>query len=287
MPLEKFSRGDSCAPVENSHERIVKKGSRPAIIITGAAHGIGKEIARLAALDGSFLLLVDGIYEQLRDLVSELAPQGAGAAGVCVDPASSEALRSIEDALAAHDLYCDVLVNAESSALFGPAINHPVGDQTSIIDVNIRALIELTLRFVPDMVRRGRGGVLNVGSIAGYAPAPNMAVYAASKAFVNSFTAALATELAGTGVAVAYVAPGLGVRRFLQQCPSAPAWLLNLMRPSSAFDAAVAAWLGFKTGERVIVPTLTSRFAVLLSRLVQDSILLRFLGALQRPAETG
>ena len=289
MPLERAqgpsSRVAISVPMELTRDRMLKEGARPAIIITGATSGIGKEIARLATLEDSFLLLIDERRRQLDELVAELTAQGARATGLAVDPASTDALQSIEHVLAEHDLYCDVLVNNGARALFGPAAGLATSEQISLIDLNVRGLAELTLRFVPEMVMRGRGGVINVGSIAGYMLGANMAVYAASKAFVNSFTVALATELAHTGVSVTCIAPGLGIRQFLQGPSSAPAWLLNVIPPPNAFDAALAAWLAFKTRQHVVIPKLTIRLVVIASRLLRESMLLRFLGALQPPAE--
>jgi len=293
MPLARLqphapqsSSGASRTLMELARERVLNEGARPAIVITGASSGIGKEIARLATLEDSFLLLVDGARPQLNELVAELTAQGTRAAALCIDLTGPDALQSIEKVLGAHDLYCEVLVNSGARALFGPAAGIATSEQLSVVAVNVRTLTELTLRFVPEMIARGRGGVLNVGSIAGYAPGPNMAVYAASKAFVNSFTAAIASELARTGISITCVAPGLAIRQFLRS-PTLPAWLFNVVPGPSAFDAAVAAWLAFKTGQHVVMPKWTSRLALIASRLLQDSILLRFLGALHRPSETG
>lgn len=266
-------------------DRVVKEGAQPAIIITGATSAIGKEIARLATVEDSFLVLVDSARRQLGGLVDELASQGARAAALCVDLARSGALQSIEEVLAAHDLYCDVLVNCGTRGLFGPAAGLAVSEQLRIIALNIRAVTELTLRFLPEMIDRGRGGVLNVGSIAGYAPGPNMAVYAASKGFVNSFTRALASELAHTAVSVTCATPGLAIRQLLQRSRAVPAWLPDIIVPPNPFDAAVAAWLAFKTGQDLATPRWTGRLALIASRLLEESILLRFLAALQRPAE--
>jgi uncharacterized protein len=271
--------------MEVTRSRGVKESGRPAIIITGAASGIGREIARLAALEDAFLVLIDGARRQLDDLVTELGAQGARAAALCIDPAGPDALPSIERILAANSLYCDVIVNSGARVLFGPAAARAPAEQLSVIALNVRALSKFTLRFVPEMVARGRGGVLNVGSLAGYTPVPNMAVYAASKAFVNAFTAALASELAHTGVTVTCVVPGLGIRQFLQRSPRAPGWLLGLTPRPDSFEAAVAAWLAFKTGQHVVMPKRTSRLAVVATRIM-GGLLLRFLGAVQRPAQT-
>jgi short-subunit dehydrogenase len=237
----------------------------------------------LAALEGSFLLLVDRSCQQLSDFVAELAADGVQAAAVCIDVTGSDAVRSIESALSERELYCDVLVNSAGFGVFGPAAEVPDGQQMNLIDVNIRALTELTLRFLPGMVARSRGGVLNLGSITGYAPGPNMAVYFASKAFVNSFSAALASELAGTGVTVTCLTPGVVMTPFFERCPGAQTWLFNVMPPSNAIDVATAGWLGFKAGKRMVIPKLRNQFIVTISRLLPQSMILRFVSILQRP----
>jgi uncharacterized protein len=259
------------------------RGTQPAIVVTGAASGIGREIARMASLEGSFLLLVDRSCQQLSDFVAELAGYNVKAAAVCIDVTGSDAVRSIESALSERELYCDVLVNSAGFGVFGPAAEIPDSEQMNLVDVNVRALTELTLRFLPGMVARGRGGVLNLGSITGYAPGPNMAVYYASKAFVNSFSVALASELAGTGVTVTCLAPGVVMTPFFERCPDAQTWMFNLMPQSNAFDTAAAGWLGFKAGKRMVTPNLRNQFAVTMSKLLPQSVVLRLVGFLQRP----
>jgi short-subunit dehydrogenase len=215
-------------------------------------------------------------------LVAELAALGVQAAAVCIDVTGSDAVCSIESALDERDLYCDVLVNSAGFGLFGPAAQVPGSEQMSLVDVNVRALTELTLRFLPGMVARRRGGVLNFGSIVGYAPGPNMAVYFASKAFVNSFSAALASELAGTGVTVTCLTPGVVLTPFFERCPGAQTWLFNLMPPSTAIDVATTGWLGFRAGKRMVIPNVRNRLIVAISRLLPQSITLRFVSILQR-----
>jgi short-subunit dehydrogenase len=256
--------------------------TQPAIVITGAASGIGREIARMAAMDGSFLLLVDRSCQQLGDFVAELAGNGVKSAAHCIDVTAPDAAPSIESALAERRLYCDVLVNCAGFGLFGPAAELPASEQMSLVDVNARALAEFTLRFLPGMVARGRGGVLNVGSITGWAPGPNMAVYYASKAFVNSFSAALAAEVAGTGVTVTCLAPGVVATPFFERCPDAKTWLFDLMPQSNVSDVATAGWLGFKAGKRMVIPKLRNQLVVATSKLLPQSLVVRLVAFLQR-----
>jgi uncharacterized protein len=258
-------------------------GMHPAIVITGAASDIGREIARMAVMEGSFLMLVDRACQQLSDLITELTICGVKTAAHCIDIAGSDAVRSIERALSERDLYCDVLINSTGSGVFGPAAEVPDSAQMNLVDINVRALTELTLRFLPAMVARGRGGVLNVGSITGYTPGPNMAVYYASKAFVNSFSAALASELAGTGVTITCLAPGVVTAPFFDRRSVGQTRLFDLIPQSNAFETAAAGWLGFKTGKHMVIPKLRNQLVVTISKLLPQSLVLRLVGFLQRP----
>ena len=258
---------------------IEMTGPHPAIVVTGAASGIGREIARLAAMEGSFLLLVDRADRELTDLVVELSAFDVKAAAVCQDLARSDAVSCIERALRERDLYCDVLINCAGLQVFASAAETRYSEQTSQIDVNVRALTELTIRFVPGMLARGGGGVLNVGSITGNAPAPELGIHYATKAFVNSFSAALASELAGTGLTVTCLAPGLVTTPSLERARAAQSWLIPR---SDAFEAATAGWLGFKAGKRLVIPGLRNHLIVTFARLLPRSIALQMVGLLQR-----
>jgi short-subunit dehydrogenase len=166
---------------------------RPAIVITGAGSILGRELARLAALDGSALVLVDDPGRNLG--IAEFEPYGVPAAAVEIDLAAPDALDRLSSALDRRLLYCDVLVNAAAMATIGPLSKVSQRRQIEIIDLNVRALTNLTLGFVPAMVARRRGGVLNVGSMARSSVCPELAVYYASKAYVNAFSAALRASL--------------------------------------------------------------------------------------------
>ena len=257
--------------------------SEPAIVVTGASSGIGEAIARTAAREGSFLLLVGRSSEALDALVAELTAAGARAAALPIDLLAPHALDAIETALSDRGLYCDVLVNSAGFGVFGPAAKVARGEQLSLLDVNIRALTELTLRLLPGMIARGRGGVLNIGSITGYAAGPNMAVYYASKAYVNSFSAALALEVAGSGVTVTCLTPGVVRTPFFQRCSVGQTLMMKLMPRSNAADTAAAGWRGFKAGKRIVFPRLIDRISAAICMLLPESAISRFVSVLQRP----
>jgi short-subunit dehydrogenase len=256
---------------------------KPAIVVTGASSGIGRDIARLAAADRCFLLLLGRSPPALDELVAELAATGAQAAALPLDLLDPHAPDRVESALADRGLYCDVLVNSAGFGVFGAAAKAAPQEQLNLVDVNIRALTELTLRFLPAMLARGRGGVLNVGSITGYAAGPNMAAYYASKAYVNSFSAALAAEVAGSGVTVTCLTPGVVRTAFFERCSVGQSRLMKLMPRSNSPDVAEVGWRGFKAGKRLVIPRLIDRISVAISLLLPQSLLTRFVGWLQRP----
>lgn len=255
----------------------------PAIVVTGAASGIGREIARMAARECSVMVLIDRSKHALDDLAAELNRAGTQAHALCFDLASGDTGRRIENELSELDVYCDVLVNSAGFGVFGAAAEVDRDLQLSQLDVNLRALTDLTLRFLPGMVARRRGGVLNVGSITGYAPGPNMAVYYASKAYVRSFTAALTAEVAGTGVTVTCLSPGVVRTAFFERAAVGRTRLFKLMPRSNAPKTAAAGWRAFRAGKPLVIPGLLNRIILSACRFLPDAIVLRLISALQRP----
>ena len=254
----------------------------PAIVVTGASSGIGRELARVAARDGSLMLLVDQSQRGLGDLAVELASAGVQADALSLDLVEPDAGERIEYALSKRGLYCDVLVNCAGFGMFGPAAEIDRAEQMRVHDVNSRALTELSLRFLPSMVARGRGGILNVGSISGYAPGPYMAVYCATKAYVQSFSAALAAEVAGTGVTVTCLTPGVVQTAFFDRIGET--YLFKILPCTSACETAAAGWRGFKAGKRVVIPNRIDRMIRGFCSLIPDGVLLRLITRLQRPS---
>jgi hypothetical protein len=254
---------------------------KPAIVVTGASSGIGRELARVAAREGAVMVILG--RQNLDDLMVELGRSGAQAYAFSFDLARRDAGQQLETALSELGVYCDVLVNSAGFGVFGPAAETDREQQLSLLDVNARALTELTLRFLPGMVARRRGGVLNVGSITGYAPGPNMAVYYASKAYVRSFTAALGVELAGTGVTVTCFSPGVVRTAFFERAAVGKSRLFKLMPRSNAPETAEVGWRAFRAGKRLVIPGLTNQIILSVCRLLPDAVVLRLISALQRP----
>jgi hypothetical protein len=180
----------------------------PVTLITGASSGIGAELARVFASHGHELALVARRQRELTDLAEEIASKGARRPIVlAVDLAERGAVARIVAELKSRDREPAYLINNAGFGLAGLSTVLDRGEQLAMIDVNVRALTEMTLTFVESIVRY-RGGILNVASIATYMPGPGMAVYYASKAFVLSFSEALHSELSRRGVRVTALCPG-------------------------------------------------------------------------------
>ncbi|MEK1945410.1 MAG: SDR family NAD(P)-dependent oxidoreductase, partial [Ensifer adhaerens] len=151
---------------------MVQAELRPAVVVIGASRGIGRAIAKVAAREKAPVVLVARSHKDLVAVASEIGEAGGEAFVLDLDLFSADTAARLEDFLTANNLCCDVLVNSAGYGLRGAATTLPVQDQLGIIDLNIRALTDLSLHFLPGMVARGRGGVLNLGSIAGFMPGP-------------------------------------------------------------------------------------------------------------------
>lgn len=243
--------------------QIVPSEPQPAIVVTGASSGIGREFARVAAGEGVCLLLTGRSEEALGELVAELTARGARAVSLPLDLSDPDAGERIKTALREHGLYCDVLVNSAGYGLYGPAAELDRAQQLGMLDVNARALTDLTLRFLPGMLARGRGGVINVGSLSAYFPGPNMALYYATKAYVRSFSDALHAEVAGTGVTVTAVNPGPVRTDFFRRSNAYVSHMSKLVSRLDAAYVAKAGWRAFKAGRREVIPSLTHRILAL------------------------
>jgi short-subunit dehydrogenase len=256
---------------------------KPAIVVTGASSGIGRELARIAAREHEAMVLVARSEGDLEELAGELGRQGVEACAVHIDLTDPQSGATIERVLAERDLYCDVLVNCAGFGVYGAAAEADRAEQINLLDINIRALADLTLRFLPGMISRRRGGVLNVGSISGYAPGPYMAMYYASKAFVKSFSNALAGETDGTGVTITCLAPGIVRTPFFDRCLVGQTHLFRMVPHSTARATAEAGWRAFRAGKRIVTPRLGDRFIAALCVIVPDTVLLWLISRLQRP----
>jgi short-subunit dehydrogenase len=184
-------------------------------VVTGASSGIGADIARELADRGHGVTLVARREDKLRELADELA-QSVRVEVIACDVADATARADLLDEVDRRGLSTEILVNNAGIGTIGSVTKTPIDDEIAQVRVNAEAVIDLTTRAVRQMVPRGRGAILNVGSTAGFHPFPGQSGYAATKAFVRTYTEGVRAELAGTGVTVALLCPGPVRTEFLK-----------------------------------------------------------------------
>ena len=231
-----------------------KIGEGQTALVTGASYGIGLDLAECFAKDGYDLILAARSQDALAAAAQKLAAQykihvTPIARDLGVPGGGSALAKDIE----AKGLKVDVLVNNAGYGIAGGLDGSKLDEQLGMVDLNIRALLELTQIFWPGMMKAKRGGVLNVASTAAFQPGPLMAVYYASKAFVLSFSEALWKEAEGTGVHVSCLCPGPTVSKFRDRAGTGKTKLSNLGEPMPSMAVARLGYKGFKTNKRVVV----------------------------------
>jgi len=238
------------------------------VLITGASSGIGLELAKCFAVDGDHLVLVARSTEALEKLAAVLRRDWKVEVTVLTANLSlPETPRRIFAELSAQKITVDVLVNNAGFGANGSFAELSLPRQLEMLQVNITALTELTGLFLPGMIQRRRGGILNVGSVAGFVPGPDMAVYYATKAFVLSFTEALAEELAGTGLAVSVLCPGPTESNFGSVARGKKIRQIKTSK-MSAEAVAIYGHRAFRNGKVTAVPGMQNKTFVFLNRIL-------------------
>jgi uncharacterized protein len=263
--------------------RAAGAGQHETVLITGASAGIGLELARRFAAGGYDLVLVARSGDRLEELAAGLRSRHGVAVRVLArdlsDPRSPEAVCSD---LAAAGVAVDVLINNAGFATFGPFAETPLDRELEELQLNVVTLTQLAKRLLPGMLARRRGGILNVASTAAFQPGPLMAVYYATKAYVLSFSEALAEELRGSGVTVTALCPGPTATEFQQRAGMQESKLFSgLLKVADAAAVARAGYDGFRAGKRIVVPGLVNKLGVQSLRVSPRAMATRLVKRLQ------
>lgn len=242
------------------------------VLVTGASSGIGRELARCFAADGSKLILVARKRDTLNSVAEELRRDYKTHAEVLpADLAGPSAPLRIFEHLETAGTKVDVLVNNAGFGAKGPFARLPLDRQLNMVQVNLTALMHLTRLFLPGMVDRHRGGVVNVASTAAFQPGPGMAVYYATKAFVLSFSEAVTEELAGTGVTVTALCPGPTATNFVAAADGKSSRLFDKVA-MSAQSVALTGYQAFRRGRAVVITGLVNRALATSTRFVPRAV---------------
>jgi short-subunit dehydrogenase len=255
-------------------------------LVTGASAGLGAEFARLFATDGHEVALVARRLSRLEDLAGQL--ENAGAARVHVlleDLADTGAPERIVAELAKRRLDVEYLVNNAGFGTSGPFAELDAKREVEMVQVNVTAVVTLTRLLLPAMIARQSGRILNIGSTAGFQPGPYMAVYYASKAFVNSFTEALCVELYGTGVTATLCCPGATETEFAKVAGNDKSRLFQL-GAMKAPEVAGIAYRAMMRGKAFAVPGFRNKVGLQSLRLAPRATVRRLVAALNRSGDS-
>ncbi len=261
-------------------------GARTAVI-TGASSGIGLELAKLFARDGYHVAVVARDAQALEALAGELRRQFNASVSVIVqDLARPGASEELARAVAANCPPVEALVNNAGFGTYGPFAASDLISQLEMLQVNVVALTHLTRLLLPGMIERKAGRVLNVASTAAFQPGPLMAVYYASKAYVLSFSEAIANELQGTGVSVTVLCPGPTQTKFQKRAGVEHTRLMS----RGVMDAgvvALAGYQGMQRGKPLVIPGLRNRVVAFAGRLLPRQVVVRVVRRIQESRSDG
>jgi uncharacterized protein len=256
-------------------------------LVTGASSGIGYELARLFAQSGHDLVLVARNKQRLDGLAKELAQEfDANVTVLAKDLSEPSAAENIVTELQGYGLHVDVLVNNAGFGAYGPLQETSLETESQMIQVNITTLTQLTRLLIPGMLKRNSGKILNIGSTASFAPGPFVAVYSASKAYVLSFSEALAEELKDTGVTVTALCPGSTQTRFAERAKmtDSPIFQGRLM---SARDVAEIGFRALMEGRMTVIAGIPNKFMVFSQRFAPRKMIARISRNLLEKKERG
>ncbi len=241
---------------------------RPIALVTGASMGLGAEFARLLASEGYDLVLTARSADRLTALKKEVEGlHGISAHVIVHDLADPRAPIALYHDVRAAGIEIDVLINNAGFGMYGVFHKSDLQTELDMIQVNITAVVHLTKLFIRDMVARGSGRIVNVASTAGFQPGPLQPVYYASKAFVLSFTEAIANELRGTGVTATALCPGPTPTEFQKRANVGKVRGLKLMMRVNPDAVVRAGYHGMLKGKPVVVPGALNNVIIFLLRL--------------------
>jgi short-subunit dehydrogenase len=225
----------------------------PTALITGASSGIGLELARIFAREGYRVVLTARNQKRLEEIAEELRP--ADAQAIAIDLSLPGAPEEIHRKLPR----VDVLVNNAGFGVFGKFAENSLAEELNMMQLNMTALVILTKLYLPAMMAAGSGKIMNVASTAAFQPGPLMALYYATKAFVLSFSEAIANELEGTGVTITALCPGPTASEFQERAKMQNSGLVKGRKAMDARTVAEAGYQALMAGKTVVIPGLGNK----------------------------
>jgi short-subunit dehydrogenase len=261
-----------------------RPGTGQTALVTGASGGIGADLAECFARDGYDLVVTARSPGALEEVAARLQREhGVRATAIANDLGATSGGAKLAEAVRARGIEVDVLVNNAGYGRAGALASSDRETQLGMIDLNVRALVELTHLYWAGMLARRLGGVLNVASTAAFQPGPLMAVYYASKAFVLSFSEALWEEARGTGLRVSCLCPGPTESRFHERAGTGRTRLLAVSARVPSMGVAERGYRGWRADRRVVIAGARNRLLAGLVRFAPRRTVLRAVRELQSP----
>ena len=240
------------------------------VLITGASSGIGREFSKLFAEKGYRLVITARREKNLAEL-KKMYPENNVEVIPC-DLGSEAGAEYLYNEVKKRSIKVDILINNAGFGLFGEFYETDIEKEKKMIDLNVKALVELSKYFLQEMLERDSGKILNVASIAAFQPGPYMSVYYASKAFVLSFSEALRNEVRNTGVCISVLCPGPVETEFEKSSELTKSKLFSKLKPVTAEKVAYAGYRGLMKNRAVIIPGFFNRAAITAGTFVPTGI---------------
>lgn len=254
------------------------------VVVTGASSGIGEALAKNFARGGHDLVLVARSEDKLRKLARQLKAESK--VKVWIEPADLSrrgAAKKLAARLHEQGIETDILVNCAGVLEHGPFIELRPAAHLELIDLNVSGLTDMLSHFLPPMVKRGKGRILNVASIAAFQPVPSLATYAATKAYVLSLTESLSEELTGTGVSITALCPGITATNMVSKAQEKSGGLkIPGFVVGEVENVAAQGYRACMKGEVICVPGAVNLAATLTGRATPKWLLRRISGVLGR-----
>ena len=256
---------------------------RETVLITGASKGIGYELTKLFAKDSYNLILVARDEAKLKEIKKDFSNKyNIDILIIVKDLSKPNAALDIFKKTTEKRITVDILVNNAGIGDFGNFHTEKTSKISEIMHVNIVSLTELTRLFLAKMIEKKKGKILNVSSLAAFQPGPYMAVYYASKAYVQSFSEAITNELSGTGITVTTLCPGPTKSGFQHEVGSEKSRLSKLHLLSSSEDVAKDAYKALINGEKNIIPGFINSTLLITSKMIPRNIKTQVIRRLQK-----
>jgi uncharacterized protein len=256
-------------------------------LITGASNGIGLELAKIHAATGGNLVLVARNSERLNALKNELESIYDIQVRILVkDLTTSNAVTDIYEQLVESSIRIDYLINNAGYGDFGLFSEADWNKTAQMIDLNVKALVHLTRLILPDMITRKEGRILNVASVAGFQPGPLMAAYYATKAFVLSFSQALAYELKGSGICLTVLCPGPTASGFKQAASLENSKLFSGKKIATSLEVAQVGYQAMLKGKTLVIHPKAYSLMLFVERFIPRKWVVAIISKIQAADQT-